>query len=142
MASLSAVQGHVAGAGSLPELLDAACEAFEAMLTVIRQHDMPDTEMFVPMVLAGASAGNGRDSILFAPSLPPRRLQPDTAAEDGQRPMAGRAAADWLTHLCDVLASRLTEAAASADAPGDRQACVDAASCAREIHALMGDGQP
>src|SRR5258708_240530 len=133
MASVSRVREHVAGAGSLPELLDAAYEAFEAMLTVIRQHDKPDTEMFVPMVLAGASAGNGRDSVLFAPSLPPRRLDADMAGEDGLRPMAGRAAADWLSHLCEVLACRLTEAVASADAPGDRQGCLDAARCAREV---------
>ena len=142
MASVSQARKQVAGAGSLPELLDAAYEAFEAIRTVIRQHDTPDTEMFVPMVLAGASAGNGRDSILFAPSLPPRRLHPDMAGEEGQRPMAGRAAADWLTQLCEVLASTLTEAAAPADAPGDRQACLDAARCAREIQALMGGGQP
>ena len=142
MSSVSQAREHVAGAGSLPELLDAAYEAFEAMLTVIRQHDKPDTEMFVPMVLAGASAGNGRDSILFAPSLPQRRLHPDTAGEDGLRPMAGRAAAGCLTRLCDVLASRLTEAAAPAVTPGDRQACLDAARSAREIQALMGGGQP
>jgi hypothetical protein len=141
MASVSQARDHVAGAGSLPDLLDAAYEAFEAMLTVIRQHDKPDTEMFVPMVLAGASAGNGRDSILFAPSLPPRSLHPEMAREEGQRPLVGRAAADLLTQLCEVLASRLTEAAASADASGDRQACLDAARCAREIHALIGGGQ-
>jgi hypothetical protein len=142
MASVSQARELVAGAGSLPELLDAAYEAFEVMLTVIRQHDKPDTEMFVPLVLAGASAGNGRDSVLFAPSLPPRCLHPGMPGEEGQRPMAGRAAAYSLTQLCDVLASSLTEAAASADAPGDRQACLDAAQCAREIQALMGGGQP
>jgi len=142
MASVSQAREHVAGAGSLPELLDAAYEAFEAMLTVIRQHDNPDTEMFVPMVFAGASAGSGRDSIIFAPSLPQRRLHPDTTGEDGLRPMARRAAADLMSHLCDVLASRLTEAAAPADGLGDRQACLDAARAAREIQALMGGGQP
>jgi hypothetical protein len=142
MASVSQAREHVAGAGSLPELLDAAYEAFEAMLTVIRQHDKPDTELFVPMVLAGASAGNGRDSILYAPSLSQRPLHPDMAGEEGPRPMAGRAATDWMTRLCEVLASRLTEAAAPAGAPGDRQACLDAARCALEIQALMGGGQP
>lgn len=138
MGSVNGVRERVAGAGSLPELLDAAYAAFQAMLTVIRQHDQPDTGFFVPMVLAGASAGNGRDHVLFAPSLPPRSLHPDNAGEDGQPPMQGQAAADWLARLCVVLAGRLAEAVRSAVLPGDREACLGAARCAGEIQALMG----
>jgi predicted RNase H-like HicB family nuclease len=93
MATLNAVEEHVARAENLPEVLDAAYEAFEAMLAVIRQHDDPSNPLFVPMVLAAGSTANGRDNVLFAPSLPPRPLHRDVRAEDGAQPVAAHAAA-------------------------------------------------
>lgn len=135
------IADRVAAASGLPELLDAAYDAFEAMLAVIRQNDDPDTGFFVPMVMAGASAGDGRDYVLFAPSLPPRRLHPGQPEGNGQRSLAGQAAADWLAGLCGTLASRLGEAAMSAGAAGDREACLGAARCAGEVRELMGGGR-
>lgn len=135
------LQERIAGAGSLPELLDAAYDAFEEMLVVIRQHDDPRNDFFVPMVIAGASAGNGRDAVLFAPSLPPRPLHPGQQAGDDQPPATAQAAASWLIVLCKTLMGRLAEAGQSAVDAGDRDACADAARYAREIHGLMGGGQ-
>ena len=71
MAELGGFPEPFADAQNLPELLDAAQTAFEAMLAVIRRHDQPDEDYFVPMVMAGAYAASGRDCLLFAPSLPP-----------------------------------------------------------------------
>jgi hypothetical protein len=136
--SLSDIGDRVAAASGLAELLDAACDAFEAMLAVIRQNYDPGNGFFVPMVMAGASAGSGRDYVLFAPSLPPRALRP---GENGQWSLAGQAAADWLAGLCGTLASRLDEAAVPAGMAGDREACLGAARCAREVRELMG-GEP
>lgn len=141
MASTSGVQERLARAGNLPEFLDAAYDAFEEMHVVIRQHDDPSTGFFVPMVMAGASAANGRDAILWAPSLPMRRLHPERQTGNGQRPVTAQAAASWLLSLCEVLAGRLAETAESAAEPGDRDACLHAARHAREIHGLMGGGR-
>jgi len=79
MASIDGVQDRLARASGLPELLDAAYDAFEDMLTVVRQHDQPDGEWFIPMVVAAASAANGRDAVGWAPSLPARRLHHEQA---------------------------------------------------------------
>jgi hypothetical protein len=142
MTSLSDTGDRVAAASGLPELLDAAYEAFEAMLTVIRQNDNPSTGFFVPMVMAGASAGNGRDYLLFAPSLPVLPLHPGQHGENGQRSLAGQAAADWLAEMCRTLVGRLSEALTWADvAAGDGEACLGAARCAQEIRELMGGGR-
>jgi hypothetical protein len=135
------LQRRLAVAMSVPELLDAACDAFDEILVVIRQHDHPASEYFVPMVMAGAAAGNGRDYLLWAPSLPPRSLSDGQEAETDQRPPTARAAASWLATLCDVLVSRLMCAAEVAREPGDRDACLGAAGHARELRSLMrGDG--
>jgi len=140
MAGVSGIADRVGAARSLPELLCAACEAFEVILTVIREHDQPDSELFVPMVMAGASAGNGRDHVLFAPSLSPRMVSPNGAAQDGGPAMTSQEAAGWLARVSRVLAARLTAAAASAVLAGDRDASLGAAGCAQEVLALMGSG--
>jgi hypothetical protein len=143
MAGFDGVADRIAAAVNLPEVLGEACEAFEAMLIVIRQNDRPDGHFFVPMVMAGASAGNGRDHVLFAPSLPLRRPHAGAAGVDSQPPMSAREAADWLAGVCQVLAARLAEKAASAELPRDREACLGAAECAREVLALfVGSGPP
>ncbi len=138
MAGVSGIAEQVGAARSLPELLCAACEAFEVMLTVIREHDQPGGDYFVPMVMAGASAANGRDHVLFAPSLPPRMVSPDGGGQAGAPAMTSQEAASWLAAASRVLAARLTAAAGSAVLAGDREASLGAAGCAREVLALMG----
>ena len=129
-------------AASGPELLAAACAAFEVMLAVIRRHDQPGGRYFLAMVRAGAAAGAGRDWLLFAPSL----RAPDVAAAGGCGPgldSGGEAeAVRWLRDVCRVLAARLGEAAGSARLAEDRVACLRAAGCAREIAGLFGGGEP
>jgi hypothetical protein len=140
MAELGGIPDPFADAQSLPELLDAAHRAFEAMLAVIRRHDQPDEDYFVPMVMAGAYAASGRDCLLFAPSLPPLQLATCPPGRDEMRDVDGALAARWLSWLCRSLDVRLSSAAASAGLAGDRDACLGAASRATEITALMGGG--
>ena len=58
------------------------------------------------------------------------------------REVDGALAARWLTWLCRSLDARLSAAGTSARLAGDRDACMGAARCAREITALMGGGSP
>jgi hypothetical protein len=142
MARVTGLVDRVGASRSLPELLAAACAAFEVMLTVSREHDQPDGAFFVPMVMAGASAANGRDYLLFAPSLPPLPFSPDSVGQCSEAPRTALEAAAWLAGLCQVIAAQLTGAATSAASSADREACLGAAACAREILALMGGGTP
>jgi hypothetical protein len=126
----------------LAAMLDAAHDAFEDMLSVIRAHEDPADGMFVPLVMAAASAADGRDAILFAPSLPPHQLHPETAGEQSHEPGSMRATAGRLAVLSQLLASRLTDAATSAPNPGDQAACTAAARSARDIHSLLTGSGP
>ena len=142
MTSMTGVQDRLARASCLAELLDAAYDAFEDMLTVIRRHDDPGSGWFTAMVMAAASAANGRDAVGWAPSLPLRRLHPDQPGEIAGRPQTAEAAAAWVASVCELLAGRLDVGAAPDADPGDVAACRDAAGYAREVHALMGGGAP
>ena len=133
---------RVEQADSLAALLDAAHDAFEDMLLVIRAHEDPEDGMFIPLVMAAASAADGRDAIAFAPSLPPHRLHPATAGERPHEPGPTRAIASKLAALSELLARRLTEAARSAPISADRSACTDAARSARDIQALLTASGP
>ena len=138
---MTAIGQRVAEAGSLPELLDAAYDAFEGVLAVLGEHDDPDSPFFVPAVMAGAWAASGRDHLCWAPSLPPRRLHGEMKAEV---PVAVSApeAVDWVSEMGEVLAGCLGRSARSAADPADRDACAGAAGCARQIRLLAGAGLP
>jgi hypothetical protein len=125
----------------LPELLDAAHEAFEYILGLLNAHQDPASGFFVPMVYAAASAANGRDYIGSAPSLPPSPLRPPPHAETHTSFPQDHAAARWTADVCTELASRLSTAASFAVTAADRRACAGAARCAREITGLM-NGPP
>jgi hypothetical protein len=129
-------------ASDLATVLDAACDAFEDMLSVIRACEDPGDEMFTVMVMAAGSAADGRDAILFAPSLPPRRLHPPAAGEE-QGPAGSTAdTVDALARLSGMLAARLDDAACAAPDPGDRAACLGGARWARDVHTLLVGGGP
>ena len=142
MARVSDFADRVRDARRLPELLDAACDAFEGMLIVIRQHDRPEDGWFVPMVMAAAWAADGRDHLLFAPSLLARRHAGAAGCAEDACSLEAEAAVKWLAGLCETLDARLSSAAVSAGLAGDRDACLGAASCARQICALMGGAPP
>jgi hypothetical protein len=131
---------HAAG---LAAVLDAAYDAFEDMLQAIRACEDPASGLFAAFVMAAASAADGRDAILFAPSLPPGQGS-NTPATSNEEPAGESAAsiAGAAAGLSRVLAARLTEAWETAADPGDRAACADAVCCAQSIAGLLGGSGP
>ena len=57
-------------AGDLAAVIAAAHEGFVAALTALRAREDPDSAWFGEFVMAAASAADGRDALLFAPSMP------------------------------------------------------------------------
>jgi len=127
-------------------VLDAAYEAFEAMLSAIHRVQDPASGLFAAFVMAAASAANGRNAVAPAPSLPRRPL---LAVPAGQRPRPGQRPGERPERLAEVVAGlshlvagRLAQAAACAPDSGDRAACTHAARSARDICVLLGTGRP
>jgi hypothetical protein len=142
MTRIATARNRVEQADSLIAVLDAAHDAFEDMLSVTRVHEDPEDGMFIPLVMAAASAADGRDAIAFAPSLPPRRIHPATAGKQPHEDGPVQAITSGLAALSELLARRLTEAARSAPIPADQTACTDAARSARDIQALLAASEP
>jgi hypothetical protein len=92
--------------------------------------------LFFPLVMAAASAAEARNAIMFAPSLPPRRLHPTSSAEESADADAKAFTAE-LAALSELLVTRLTKAAQSASDHADQTACRDAARLARDTRALL-----
>jgi len=89
--------------------------------------------------MAAASAADGRDAVLFAPSLPPHRLQM-AGIEESYNTV--EAVADAVADLSELLAARLEDAARIAPDPGDQAACLAAAQWAHDIHSLLTGDAP
>jgi hypothetical protein len=140
MNRITADQERLRRASGLAELLDAAYGAFEHMLSVIRACEDPAGPLFVPFVMAAASAADGRDAIGFAPALPRYPLLPDGSSHDSA-PASMEAAADALANLSELLAAQLEAAAGTAVDPADQAACRNAARHARDVHGLL-TGRP
>lgn len=134
MSSLFLVRERLSQADDLVAILDAAHDAFESMLSVLRAAEDPGDPLFGALMMAAASAADGRDAVLFAPSLPPRQLQ--TGGIEESYDTVG-AVADALVGLGELLAARLEDAASIAPNPGDQAACQAAARWARDIHSLL-----
>ncbi|MGO9082593.1 MAG: hypothetical protein ACLQDY_26800 [Streptosporangiaceae bacterium] len=130
---------HAAG---LPAILDAACDAFEGMLAGLRAGEDAADGWFAAFVLAAAEAADGRDALLFAPSLPPARSTGWPGADQTLTGPESGAIAAAAAGLSRVLAVRLRAAGRSAASPGDRDACLAAARSAGEISRLLGGGGP
>jgi hypothetical protein len=137
MRSLTTAADRFRAAHSLPATLDAACDAFEQILTVIAANEeATNTGLAITFLFAATQAANGRDAMLFAPSLPPVALhapapageQPKQNAHDITTPIAA---------LAELLARGLGSAAATTVVGADRAACHDAAACATRIHYLL-----
>lgn len=138
-------------ASGLPDLLDAACEAFEAMLSVIEDLQDPGGGAFAAFMMSGASAASGRDAVAAAPSLPPPRPvsagpRKTASPADGGRPAPGPSSSDVtsrgvavvLAGLGQLLAGRLADASAIATDAADRVACAQALRYAADICSLLG----
>lgn len=129
-------------AGSLPQLLDAAWDAFELMIAASGDYADTDEGFSTALVFVLAAAANGRDAIITAPSLPPR-LPAEQPAQSWRHRRGGGVldVASSLAALSGLLAGRLDLAASSARDPRDRAACRTGAQYAREVHALLAGTQ-
>ena len=142
MTNIAATRNRLQRAGDLSAVLDAACDAFEDVLAVLCDHQDPADDMFVTFVLAATCAANGRDAVLFAPSLPAQRLHATPEAGESSRLGFAADVVSELAALSQLLVARLIQAAAWARDHGDRTACRDGARSAREIHTLLTGSGP
>jgi hypothetical protein len=122
-------------AAGLAELLGSACQAFAEVLAMIRAQGDPSGDFYLPMVLAGASAANGRDYLRQAPSMLPAAGEP--GPDRHQVPLTGQDAADRITGLCREITTALDRVLLAGASPDDCQACAGALNCAREISDLL-----
>jgi hypothetical protein len=138
MTRLAAVTNRLIRADDLPVLLDAAYEAFEVLLLVLEGHEDPGNARFAAFVSAATCAANGRDAVLFTPSLPPRQLPrpPGEGDPDHGNDLDAAIAASTL------LMTQLSQAAEQAANPADRLGCRTAAGYARQIHTLLTGSGP
>ena len=114
MTRIDAVQHRLQQASDLAAVLDAAYEAFEGMLSVIHPVQDPASGLFAALVMAAASAANGRNALALAPSLPGHPL---LAVPAEQRPWSGEPperVAEVVAGLSHLVAERLAQAAACA----------------------------
>ena len=138
MDRIAAVRSRLGQAGDLPGILDAAYDAFEAMLPVIHGQEDRAGVGFAAFVMSAASAANGRDAVASAPSLPAAPSGRGWLA-DGDPPagVSEPDAAAALAGLSQLLASRLADAASWAAGAADRAACAVAARHAGAIWSML-----
>jgi len=135
MTSMTDARRRVDEASGLAEVLDAAYDAFEDMLTAIYGYHDAGGPFYPALIMAAADAANGRDAVAFAASLPPsRQVQP--AATTAADPVAWQDLGASIAALSSSLSARLREVAAAAKTAEDRRACLDAARYADEVHGL------
>jgi len=134
MTGLTAARDRLRQARGLPVVLDTACDAFEAILAFIGAREDTTGEPVAPLLLAATQAANGRDALLFAPSLPPHSRHPEKPGQ--QRGSAGDLSTE-VTGLSRLLTAQLTHTAATVPDGADRAACQDAARYAAQIRDLL-----
>jgi hypothetical protein len=140
MTGMTAARDRLEQADDLPALLEAAHQVFAVALTALRTCEDPASVWFGRFVMAAASAADGRDAVIFAPSMPAQRTHATTGSgEDSSVATADTVAGD-IASLCGLAAVRLAQAASQAADPGDQAACVRAAQCARRICELLAGG--
>jgi hypothetical protein len=141
MKRLTAAGDRFGQARDLGPVLDTACEAFEEILAVIGDHEDASDALVVPLLLAATQAANGRDAVLFAPSLPARRPHQLGVGEEPERGSAQEVIAG-VTGLAQLLAVGLAHAADAVADGADRAACQDSARHAQQIYALLTGSGP
>jgi hypothetical protein len=140
MAEIAAARDRLEQADDLPTLLQAAHQVFVAALTALRAHEDPASVWFGRFVIAAASAADGRDAVIFAPSMPGQRTHGTRGAGDDSSAATADTVAGDIASLSGLAAVRLARATGQAADPGDQAACVRAAQCARRICELLAGG--
>ncbi len=137
MTRIDAAQHRLQQASDLATVLDAAYEAFEGMVLVIHPVQDPASGLFTVLVMAAASAADGRNALALAPSLPGHPLSAVPTEQQSGSSEPPKQVAEVVAGLSHLVAERLELAAASALEAGDRAACRHAAQSARDICGLL-----
>jgi hypothetical protein len=133
---VEAIAARLGDARSLPELLAASFDAFEAICVLARRSEDRAPSLFAAFMTAADAAVDGREAITIAPSLSPS--PGGTLATSSPAADAGiDTITDALAALGALLDERLTDAADRAVISGDRAACQAAAEAGRRIRQLM-----
>jgi hypothetical protein len=133
---VEAIMARLREARSLPELLAASFDAFEAIRVIARGSEDMVPALFAAFMTVADAAVDGREAITIAPSLsPPPGITLITT------PPAAGADIDTFTDALAVLGALLNEhlahVADRALVPGDRAACLEAAQAGDRIHLLL-----
>jgi hypothetical protein len=133
---VDAIMARLRDACSLPVLLAASFDAFEAIRVIARGSEDMVPALFAAFMTAADAAVDGREAITNAPSLSPASdvtliSSPPTAGADIDT------ITDALAALGALLNESLAHAADRALTSDDRAACQEAAQAGRRIHLLM-----
>jgi hypothetical protein len=144
MPDTRAIEERLRSAASLPDLLAASFDAFEAVRRIARDCEdrVPDALLAAFMTTADAAV-DGREAITGAPSLAPHRRTHTVIGASSASSRSPKEVAGFLARLGALLRDQLTRAAPDAAMPADQAACADAALAAGHIWQLMageGDG--
>jgi hypothetical protein len=133
---VEAITARLRDARSLPELLAASFDAFEAIRVTARGSEDVVPALFAAFMTAADAAVDGKEAITIAPSL-----SPGPAVTLITSPLDTGAGIDTVTDALAALAAlldeRLAQAAPRALTSDDRAACQEAAEAGRRIHLLL-----
>jgi hypothetical protein len=117
------------------EQLAAACDTAATLAEALAGHAGGAGHLLPSVVMAMTAAATARDALITAPSLPPvgrplpsRPTPPDLPAEH---------AADLLAAEASTLTGQLTDLAAAASDPRDRDLLTEAAAHIRAAHGYL-----
>jgi hypothetical protein len=131
----SSIQDRIQRVSSLPETLAACFDAFEIIRLAASACVDEVPELFAAFMTTAGAAVEGREAITAAPSLPPGPADIQGSSLAANATLEETMAA--LVNLGELLADRLSQAAAAAALPADRMACEEAAGAARRVRHLM-----
>ena len=130
------IQQRLEEAWSLAEVLTAAYDAFDEMLSAFDRYQNGPGPFYAALIMAGPAAAGGRNTIGMAPSLPPPERDGPRSPEQVDEPSA-QEVAGAVAGLAALAARKLCMAATAANSPADRSACVSGAQYADEVRAFM-----
>jgi hypothetical protein len=137
---VSQAKAQVQVAGSVPDVLAAAFDAFEVIRLYARASEGREPGLFAAFMATAGAAVDGREAITLAPSLPPGPSSVPAATPVTVSTAIGAVTAA-LAELAASLRERLTLITAQEPEAGDRAACAEAAQAAGRIVSFMsGDG--
>lgn len=123
-------------AAELPEVLDAAANAFATMLAAVHGYHDGGGPFYAALIMAAVPAADGRHAIVSAPSLSPAAASRAFQRTPDHR-WAGRDVSAAITELAAAAEVRLLYAATIATDRRDAAACREGAASARQVREML-----